>query len=149
MFIVQASLMIITYIINMLLAQGTTGLSGQFTIKLRLSPTRLKVRTWGRYNKHITIVNDASRVVNERCHNLEHHCRSVIDDFRCILYYSSRGYVMFIIQVSLIIITYIINMSIVQGTTGLSGQFTIKLRLIRGRMKTNGIEPMACIINIL
>ncbi len=65
MFIVQASLIISTYIIDMLIVYSTTGLSGQFTIKLRLSPGRTKARPWGQYYKHITIINDASRVISE------------------------------------------------------------------------------------
>jgi hypothetical protein len=32
------------------------------------------------YYKNITIVNDASRVVNERHHNLERYLRNVIND---------------------------------------------------------------------
>jgi len=40
----------------------------------------------GLYYKNIIIINDASRVVSERCHNLEHHSRVVNINPRDIIY---------------------------------------------------------------
>ncbi len=50
-----------------------------------VSYTKLLV-TVGLYHKHITIVNDASRVIGEWCHHLEHHCRVVNYDPRDVIY---------------------------------------------------------------
>ncbi len=44
------------------------------------------VWTSGIYYKHITIINDASRVVNEGCHNLELQCRVVNVDLGGVIY---------------------------------------------------------------
>ncbi len=40
----------------------------------------------GLYFKHVTIVNDASRVISECCHNLEHHSRVFDYDPRGAIY---------------------------------------------------------------
>ncbi len=42
--------------------------------------------TRGLYYKHITIVNDASRIIIEWCHNLEHHSRVINYNLRGIIY---------------------------------------------------------------
>jgi hypothetical protein len=52
----------------------------------------------GMYCKHITIINDASRVTSEWCHNLEHHSKVV--NYGPGVYHL-HSFMVFIVQVSL------------------------------------------------
>ncbi len=49
---------------------------------------------FGLYYKHVTFVNDVSRVISELRHNLEHHCR--------VVHYHPRG----IIYINLLCLLY-------------------------------------------
>ncbi len=56
-------------------------------------------KSTGLYYKHISIVNDAFKVINDWCNSKEHHPKSIIDTY-------SKGYSRFIVQALLTIITY-------------------------------------------
>ncbi len=46
----------------------------------------LKYPSRGLHYEHITLINDATKVICDWCHNLEHHSRVINYDPRCIIY---------------------------------------------------------------
>ncbi len=65
----------------------------------------------GLYYKNITIINDASRVVSERCHNLEHHSRVFTlncDDYSIGVTYDNHQLMMIVCLFILVCVTLVL-----------------------------------------